>query len=240
MLGYATPPPGQTRVTLFEPTLHHATRHGIVVGVPIPDARDPVPEAVLARLPPAERDAALALGGYRQVSFVGGRIALRAARRHLGASLDPVLSDARGAPILPAGLAGSVSHKRTLAVAMVSATDGATVGVDLEDYGPARPRILDRILRPEELEDVLPLPPDRQWIAAVTRFSIKESIYKALDPWVKRYVDFHEARVDIDLSGRARVELHLKHGEGPFVVDARFEWWEGRLLSSVTIRPVRA
>ncbi len=69
------------------------------------------------------------------------------------------------------------------------------------------------------------------------RFSIKESIYKALDPYVHRYVGFHEAEVHPDLQGTARVELRLKNGEGPLQVDARYHWIRGRILTSVRIRP---
>lgn len=223
-------------MTWFEPDLQHANPHGIVIGVPIPNSPEPVPDAVLQRLPGPERDLARSMRGYRQVQFVGGRIALRAARRALGASLEPVLSDDRGRPIMPAGLVGSVSHKRTLAVAMVASADGSTLGADIEDYGPERLRILDRILRPEEMEAIAALPDARKWIAGVVTFSLKESIYKALDPYVSRYVDFQEAFVETQPSGRANVELHLTQGEGPFRVDARYEWWEGRILTSVRIR----
>ncbi|HMV68174.1 MAG TPA: hypothetical protein PKA64_15100, partial [Myxococcota bacterium] len=68
---------------LFEPTLQHANPHGAIAGVPLPDSPDPVPEEALERLAAAEREQARALRGYRQVEYVGGRIALRAARRLL-------------------------------------------------------------------------------------------------------------------------------------------------------------
>lgn len=223
---------------LFEPTLQHANAHGAIAGVPMPDSPEPVGEEALARLAAAERDHARTLRGYRQVEFVGGRIALRAARRQLSAPLDASLSDEHGAPILSPGLVGSVSHKRTLAVAMVAPDDGATLGLDLEDYGPPRLRIADRVLREEELAAIATLPDDRRWIAIVQRFSIKEAIYKALHPWVHRFVGFDEASVIPDLNGHAAVSLHLNQGEGPFEVDALFEWWEGRILSSVRVRPL--
>lgn len=226
-------------MNLFDISETLATPHGVLVAVPIPDAPDPVPESALAALHPDEAAFALTLRGYRQVQFVGGRIALRGARRAVGAPLDPSLPDDRGAPRLPAGWAGSVSHKRDLAVAMVARDAAGTLGVDLEDYGPPRPAIMDRVLRPEELAEVMTLPEPRQWTATVIRFSLKESVYKALDPFVHRYVDFQEALVVPDLGGRARVSLHLKHAEGPFEVNARYEWWQGRVISSVRIKPGR-
>jgi enterobactin synthetase component D len=222
----------------FDVAFHHATPHGVVTAVHIPDSAEPVPESVLSRLPAAEAAHARTLKGYRQPAFVGGRLALRKATEQLGQPVTgPILPDARGTPVLPPHLAGSISHKRDLAIGMVSSAAHGTVGVDLEDYGPPRPSIAESVLRPEELEAIAPLPEARRWIAILVRFSIKESIYKAVDPFVRRYVGFHEASVEPDLQGSARVTLHLANGEGPFAVDARYEWLQGRLLTSVRLRP---
>ncbi|MCA9571126.1 MAG: 4'-phosphopantetheinyl transferase superfamily protein [Myxococcales bacterium] len=214
-----------------------ATPHGVVAAARIPDAPDPVPDDVLERLPGAEADYARTLRGYRQVQFVGGRIALRHAVGQLGMKCGPVLSTPRGAPRLPAGLVGSVSHKRDLAIGMAARDNGWTLGVDLEDFEPARLSIASRVLRPAELADLDGLPDAQRWIAIVQRFSLKESIYKALDPYVQRYVAFEEAEVRPDLQGSAEVALHLAKGEGPFEVSSRYEWLWGRLLTSVRIRP---
>jgi len=202
----------------------------------IPDSPDPVPDDVLARLPAAEAAHAQTLKGYRQGQYVGGRLALHRACEQLGEQPSQILSTERGAPDLGPRLVGSVSHKRTLAIGMVARPISGTLGVDLEDYGPPRPSIEEHILRPEERTELAPLPDDRKWIALVLRFSIKESIYKALDPYVNRYVGFHEAQVRPDLEGGAAVALYLKNGEGPFEVDARYCWLAGRLVTSARIR----
>jgi 4'-phosphopantetheinyl transferase EntD len=49
-------------------------------------------------------------------------------------------------------------------------------------------------------------------------FCAKEAIYKALDPWVRRFVGFHEARVAF-AGGRLSASLALTRGEGPFAVE---------------------
>ena len=168
--------------------------------------------------------------------FVGGRLALRRACEQLGVRPDRILPNERGAPIVPRGLVGSISHKRDIAIGMVASSGEGTLGVDIEDYGPPRPSIEASILRPAEREAIADLDEERKWIAILTRFSIKESIYKALDPYVHRYVAFEEAEVTPDLHGWAAVDLHLANGEGPFEVEARYEWLHGRLLTSVRIR----
>lgn len=221
----------------FSTAFHSASPHGVLSAVTLPDGPDPVPDGVLSELHPVEAEFAATLRGYRQVQFVGGRLALRMARRQIGASLGPVLPDERGTPVLPRGFVGSVSHKRTLAVAMVARDSQGTLGVDVEDRLPERLRIADRILRPDELAAIAPLDEPERWNALLLRFSIKESIYKALDPYVRRYVGFHEAEVTPELDGCATVHLHLAQGEGPFRVDARYQWIPGRLLTSVRITP---
>lgn len=215
----------------------HATAHGVVAAFHIPTVADPVPDEVLARLHPDEAAFARDLRAFRQIQFVGGRLALREAARHVAGRLPAVLPDARGAPRLPEGIVGSVSHKNDVALAMVSRDRGAQVGVDVEDYAPERPQIERSVLTEAESAELEGLPADRRWIAVLLRFSIKESVYKAVDPYVHRYVGFHEAEVRPDLHGRAHVTLRLAGGEGPFEVDARYHWLHGRILTSVAIRP---
>jgi phosphopantetheine--protein transferase-like protein len=140
---------------------------------------------------------------------------------------------------VPGGTVGSITHKNTLALAMAARAAQGSLGVDLEDYGPPRLGIAKRILTEPEYAAVEALPESRRWLAVLVRFSIKEAIYKALDPFVRRYVGFHEARVTPDLHGRAEVVLDLSGHEGPFDVDARYEWLRGRILTSVRVRQAR-
>ena len=51
------------------------------------------------------------------------------------------------------------------------------------------------------------------------RFAAKEAIYKALDPWVRRFVSFQEVEIGAASDGQRRARLMLAGGEGPFAVD---------------------
>lgn len=224
-------------MNLYDVAYHHATAHGVLTAVHIPDSAEPVPDAILNRLHADEAAVARTLRGYRQVQFVGGRIALRRACEQIGARPGPILPDHRGTPLISGGLSASVSHKREIAIGMVASNKQGTLGVDVEEYAPMRLKIADQILTPHEVACIADQPDERRWISMLIRFSIKESIYKALDPYVRRYVGFHEATVTPDLHGAAAVTLNLKNGEGPFEVDARYCWLRGRLLTSVRIQP---
>jgi 4'-phosphopantetheinyl transferase EntD len=43
----------------------------------------------------------------------------------------------------------------------------------------------------------------------LVHFAIKEAVYKAIDPFVERYVRFTEVELDLRSGGEARVTLHL-------------------------------
>jgi 4'-phosphopantetheinyl transferase EntD len=213
-----------------------ALPHGIAAGVHLPPTPDPVPTGILARLHPDERAYALTLGGFRQVQFVGGRLALGELFPELGLRRSPVLSNLHGAPDLPAGVTGSVTHKADLAIAML-ARGSPGLGIDLEDTDRDRPGVARRVLRPEELAAVEALPADRQWRDTVVRFSIKEAIYKALHPFLERYIGFGEVAVWPSPDGIDRVDAWLAKGEGPFHFDVRHYWLECRVFSTVRVRP---
>lgn len=99
----------------------------------------------------------------------------------------PILSDDRGAPTLPAGWSGSISHKGACAIAIAAPAALGNLGIDLERAIAPRGDIGARILTPREPAVV------GKWLTRV--FAIKEAVYKAIDPIVRRYVGFQEVEV---------------------------------------------
>lgn len=207
---------------------------GQVVAVHLPEGLLPVPEETLSLLPVEERSHAMGLRGRRQIEWVGGRLALRLAAQRVGMTLPAILPGARGEPLLPVGVTASISHKKRVAMALVG-TGGGTVGIDAEELHPPRMAILSRVLREEEQEEVAALPEADRWESLVSRFAIKEAIYKALHPHVVRYVRFDEARVGEIAGGEAHVCLHLQKGEGPFAVEARVQTSGDLLIAMVRV-----
>jgi enterobactin synthetase component D len=181
-----------------------ALAHGRVVAIAV-DA-DPV---AIADLHADEQTAVAALAPGRRPEWIAGRRALRAALRAVGgdgAAGGPLLTDDRGAPRLPAGLVGSISHKRALAVALAAGDDGWRVGVDLEALAPRRFDIAPRVLTAAEraaLAGVTGLARDH---AVLRAFALKEAVYKAIDPFLRRHVGFLEVEVWPDDAGGAVVE----------------------------------
>jgi enterobactin synthetase component D len=163
-----------------------------------------------------ERVLAARFAGPRRAQFLAGR---RAARALTGAT---VLADPDGLPVFPANWTGSIAHTARMAVAAIAPAGEYTIGVDLEEMAPERPAIAEVVLCEGE--------PARDWIALLRTFCLKEALFKALYPQLRRFVDFKEARVQTE-GDRARFELHLDCGTelrcegGSRVVEDRMFAW---------------
>ncbi len=183
---------------------------------------DPLAPEAWQSLPREERLFAESLSPLRQRSWIAGRIALRSALERLGASAGPILSTPRGAPLLPAGIAGSISHKSGRAVAWALRSERFRVGIDLEPLRPVRKGIERNVLTDAERTEVLALSESQLWENTLLRFSIKEAIYKAVDPYWQRWVGFEEVSVFPRLDGGVRIEFALEEPAPLLEVDA---WW---------------
>jgi 4'-phosphopantetheinyl transferase EntD len=168
--------------------------HLVVVEVPVAVA-----------LHPEEAALAATWGDKRKATFTAGRHALRQALQGAGVDVDGgTLRDLRGAPVLPllpggGRVCGSVTHKDTVAAALVSTS--AVVGVDLELLEMRDRKSVDRLIAQTltaREAAALPDDDDGRCRALLLRFSLKEALYKALDPFVQRYVPFQEVEVDVD------------------------------------------
>jgi len=209
--------------------------HGRCVGIRIPAGADEI-ATLAAALPGEERAFAMGLAPARQRTWVGGRAALRQALARAGIDVPgPVLPDDRGAPRLPSGFSASISHKEGLAAALVARVAGAKVGVDVENDVAGKEDIARRVLADDELADLAALDAPARTREVLLRFSAKEAIYKALDPFVRRYVGFKEVSVATRPDGDARVSSRLRDGEGPFAIDVRWRRFDGIVLTTARV-----
>lgn len=230
-------------MTTRTPTRLLRSEHGVIYALPI-DADVRAPQLASA-LHDDERSLTTTWGELRVRTFAAGRIALRAALADpdVGVRIEgPILKDARGAPLLPPGVVASVSHKDELAIALAALkSDEGTmhVGVDVEllDEDLVHARRIDvsrHVLTARELDEVAHLDAAARRRETLTRFSLKEALYKALDPFVQRYVGFLEVEARPRADGSAEFTLALSHGEGPFHVEGRWTQVTEPMASVVT------
>jgi 4'-phosphopantetheinyl transferase EntD len=209
--------------------------HGRCVGVRIPEG-DAAVAALGETLAREEAAFARTLPPLRRRTWIGGRVALREALARAGFEVTtPVPADDRGAPVLPPGISGSVTHKEGLAAALVARATGARVGVDLEHDVVGKQDIASHILADDEVAELSPLDAPSRAREVLLRFSAKEAIYKALDPFVRRYVGFKEVSVVTQPDGGARVTSRLRDSEGPFAIDVRWRRFDGIVLTTARV-----
>ncbi len=223
-------------VTPYSLAYTRGMRHGLLGAIHLPDGPEAVPESVLNRLHPEEQAHARRLKGFRQVQWVGGRLAAHASVKALGQSMGPLLSDPYGAPKPSKSLTVSIAHKRHLAVAVVAQRRHGAVGVDLEVGGRPRMGIAPRVLTATELRAVDALPEERRWTSVLVHFAIKEAIYKALAPRLRRYIGFEEATVQPYTDGQADVHLTLAEPGGPDHIEAEYAWVPQGLVATARAR----
>ncbi len=217
------------------PLFERELAHGLVVGVWSDDFADD--SVLMAEELAAARD----LTESRRRTFVAGRAAMRLALARSALSVGPVMSSPRGAPILlsEAGVSISISHKEKVAVALVGARDARRrVGVDIELERPLRFDIARRVLTDRELERMGSLPEAERSRFVLCRFSAKEAIYKAIDPFVSRYVAFREVSLRETDDGW-RVDLHLEPHFG-LAVEVAQTVFEVERLGHVIVSTARA
>jgi 4'-phosphopantetheinyl transferase EntD len=172
----------------------------------------------------------------RRREFVTARACAREALARLGLPERAVGTGARGEPIWPAGIVGSITHCAGYrACAVAPASELLTIGVDAEADDPLPPGLIDDIALPEE----------RRWIerAAAERpgvnwdrllFSIKESIYKAWFPLARSWLGFEDASVVVDpASGTFTAHLLVP---GPTLQGRKLDGFTGRWLRAALER----
>lgn len=149
-----------------------------------------------------------------QQSFLLGRLAVR----YLTQCSEPILKDPiNGRPQIISSsqqqIIASISHKDQMGVALVAEGIDAckeAIGVDLERVplpSKSQERLANRILTPSERASLGRLQSLTESQEVLLRFSIKESIYKAMHPLLCEYIGFQDAQVTPLDDGNVKVDI---------------------------------
>ena len=160
-----------------------------------------VDKTYLDLLPAAEKALVANAAPIRQIQFASGRVAARDALRKLGESVVTLQIGSMREPLWPEGIVGTITHTNRWALAWVARqSHHVGLGVDLEHATQLPDRAWSMILSEAEQRWTKSCT-DRQ-LAATVLFSVKESIYKAVFPTVRRFVDFDEIELAFDPDDR--------------------------------------
>ncbi len=140
----------------------------------------------------------------RRLEFATGRLCVRQALAQLGIHNFPLIAGKDRCPIWPKDIRGSISHASTSCIVAIRRSDlNKSIGIDMEIRRSVDPELWHLVLLPDE----------KKWInaqnkidhadAATLIFSAKESAYKYQYLITRKYMDFHDMYVQIDLDGFA-------------------------------------
>jgi 4'-phosphopantetheinyl transferase EntD len=162
----------------------------------------------------------------RRQQFTAGRLLARQAWQKLGLAPQLLLSDEQRVPRWPAGIVGSITHTHGwCAAAVARAAQIVALGTDVEAATPLDTELWPRICRPEELRVLATYPAPRAGLLAKALFSAKESIYKALYPSVRIFLDFQAMHIELAPgadAGESEWQAELQVAWGPFEPGRRF------------------
>ncbi|TSH83690.1 4'-phosphopantetheinyl transferase [Pantoea sp. paga] len=150
-------------------------------------------------------------GVKRKSEYFAGRyccsVLLRQHRVH-----SPIVGASRGVPVWPAGWRGSLSHTRSHAIAvLVKETSGLHPGVDIEKHNPTlllNTSDMFTSMEEQAFLRTLSLPYSQ---ALLLVFSAKETLFKALWPEIKGFIDFSSSYLSEVNTDRKTFTLTLTH-----------------------------
>ncbi len=147
------------------------------------------------------------MGDARAAEYSSGRRVAREALRLLGIEDWPVAVRGRvrgdtwgRAPLWPEGVVGTITHSRTLSLALVvHRARLAGVGADLEPENRVAERVAERVLNERERARQQAHPDEPDWRTML--FSAKESVYKAVNPITGEFLGFEDVEIDAAAAG---------------------------------------
>ena len=135
----------------------------------------------------------------RRQQFTAGRVLARRAWQRLGQAPTPLPSDEQRVPRWPSGIVGTITHTHAwCAAAVARASDVRGLGADVEAATPLDVGLWSRVCRPEERSFLGAHPGEAGGLLAKAIFSAKESIYKALYPEVRVFLDFQAMHIELE------------------------------------------
>ncbi|RKR92388.1 4'-phosphopantetheinyl transferase EntD [Micromonospora pisi] len=167
----------------------------------------------------------------RRREFATARRCAREAMAGLGLAPVALLPGPNREPRWPDGVVGSITHcDGYRAAAVARNTELLTLGVDAEPNQPLPSGVRESIALSRELVQLAELTtaePSVHWDRLL--FCAKEAVYKAWFPLARRWLDFHEARVEIEpYAGTFTATLLVP---GPVVDGTPISGFTGRWLA---------
>lgn len=174
----------------------------------------------------------------RHREFTAGRRCARLALQRLGAAPAAIGVGSFREPLFPAGISGSITHTTEYCAAAVARTGPVlSIGIDAEFNRPLDRSVADLVLTRTELGEIDKV--NDGCYAETLIFSIKEAFFKAVFPFLRRYLEFSDVTVALSEADRtfhaslrkAAMTARLGHAR----VVGRYDFDERHLYTAVSL-----
>lgn len=154
----------------------------------------------------------------RKADFGDSRWCAHEAMRSLVAD-EPIMRGARGMPVFPDGISGSLTHTEGFRAALVGHSHRwRSLGIDAEPARNLPDGVLQAIANRHERRRLRNLSANHGVQCADTvLFSAKEATYKAWFPLTQRFLDFDQADIDLRADGTFTSYLLVRPVPVPFI-----------------------
>jgi len=127
-----------------------------------------------------------------------------------------------GAPAWPPGFMGSLAHDKLMAVGTIArSAEFSGIGIDVEAAEPLDDEVIQVVASRSEQQQFCRSPIDGKLL-----FSIKEAVFKAVNPTDRVFLEFHDVMVDGDaMTAETRYGrmVHWRAGTRPRIL--AIAWW---------------
>lgn len=140
----------------------------------------------------------------RRAEYLASRVCVRYGLCLLGIDNYVLGNDADRAPLWPAGFSGSLSHThQRISLLLAPVNSGKLLGIDCEQLiRPETAKEMQEMIINAEESDILQHSGLPFATALTLAFSVKESLYKAIFPRLREFMDFSSAEI-VDYSPAA-------------------------------------
>lgn len=182
----------------------------------------------------------------RRAEYLAGRIISKVALKQLNSPILQVGTGEHRSPTWPTGIVGSISHDDEHAICAVrSESDAKSVGVDIEPIicESVIENIRTQIISEDEYKLIVSSTINHQ-VAFTLFYSAKEALFKAIYPFVKRYLNFNSSKV-VEISKKKcqlKLLLNPEISEPLFpskFFNINFSIWDDRVVTVIEIRDIK-
>lgn len=160
---------------------------------------------------PEEEQLSLRMKTNRKQEFQAGRACARILLTDMGYINFPLLRGDYNEPIWPDTIVGSITHADGLCVVTIAKnTDFIGIGIDIEKFIDLESSILQSICTDHEIKYLSSVSEPK--LVSVF-FSIKESIFKCVNPILHRWIDFTEIHTTINPETNQFTCRHVNNDE---------------------------